>query len=174
MSQQQHFEFRTEDREYWSAENQMNILNDITIQDLTWENTALKKDLDIEKATVRELTQQLAAAKKKIKELTGEEESEEQLQDHENCGNMPERSYCDEYEADAEYEAFIDREMKKHFRRRNLGMNHSRAQYYTRCFDYMEDVDEDLDSEDDNENNTFFGRLPTDGEPLEPEGFQNN
>lgn len=73
---QQYFEFTEEDRKYWSAENLINRLTETAFEDLTWENKTLTKSLDLEKARVCELTEKLAAAEKKIRQLTGVPEPE--------------------------------------------------------------------------------------------------
>jgi hypothetical protein len=102
MTTQQYFELSAEARQYWSAENFMNRMTEATIDDLTWENKALTQSLQVEQARVRELTEQLAAAEKKIRELTGlpepEPEPEEAPAEVFRCELV--RQYCcmDSYE----------------------------------------------------------------------------
>jgi hypothetical protein len=154
MTSEQRCEVTAEDRYYWSGENLMNSLVDITIDDLTWENKLLKKNLYLEKAKVRDLISQLKAANKKIRELTGEDERE--LEEYPHAIEI-ERQYCCEdfsflnentFEIDPNPVVTIDNNQS--------------------FFGVLPTDGEPLEPEVGN-NQSFFGVLPTDGEPLEPE-----
>jgi hypothetical protein len=208
MTTQQYFELSAEARQYWSAENFMNRMTEATIDDLTWENKALTQSLQVEQARVRELTEQLTAAEKKIRELTGvpepEPEPEETAAEVFRCELV--RQYCcmDSYEevcVGDNYDPLVmDREINgsdNYLSPLHIEDFDLEATCNTAASDELTDGeavnyevanDEEIIIEDyinreeyincdeytNNYSNSFFGTLPTGGEALEPENFQNN
>jgi hypothetical protein len=89
-------------RHYWGPENQELRMADISNRHLTWENERLSRMLQSEKNKVSILTEQLNAANKRIRELTGEPEPEpepevEPEEFAQDDDFRPKRSYCGQH-----------------------------------------------------------------------------
>lgn len=213
MTTEQYFELSAQARQYWSSENLMNRMTEDTIDELTWENKALTQSLEVEKARVRELTEQLAAAEKKIRELTGAPEPEEEPEEEaaEVFGCQLVRQYCcmDSYDevcvGDNHDPLVMDREINgsdNYLSPLHIEDFDLEATCNTAVNDEVTDgevvndevandgvIDDEAPIREEEINcehyinrdeyinnyiNSFFGRLPTGGEALEPEDFQNN
>ena len=159
---------------YWSAENFYNRLYEMEIDDLTWQNEELKTTVTNQQSQIQELSAQLEAARKQIRELTGEPEPEAHVEAEDDsmcvplvrqhCGmnlyeedyvaTLPVRQTCWNPDVEEDYVATLPV-------RQLSGANNN---YLEQRFNI-----EIQGTGNSNEriNNSFFGIIPSDCEPLE-------
>ena len=140
---------------YWSAENFYNRLYEMEIDDLTWQNEELKTTVTNQQSQIQELSAQLEAARKQIRELTGEPEPEAHVEAEDDSMCVPlVRQHCGMNLYEEDYVATLPV-------RQLSGANNN---YLEQRFNI-----EIQGTGNSNEriNNSFFGIIPSDCEPLE-------